>query len=253
MANIYQSKYSGKQIDNSVIAALNLTNYQNALNSNGVLDITKLRILASKLLGNVPSSDYATTAGTATSATSATSAVKADIADSTKIIALYKARDEQNLSHVLPIVNIGGFILLENTNSLYLKVVNGTNLSSCVQLASGIGEPQSTLVPPYTDRYQVIINALYGNTYALPNTKRVVSLIITLPTASELPLSETITNLTFTTHADVGATLTINGGTVVFKGEDISNGTFTPQENTTYELSIWYNGTLWVGSVVKWQ
>ena len=47
-------------------------------------------------------------------------------------------------------------------------------------------------------------------------------------------------------------TLTINGGTIVFKGEDVVNGTFSPQANTTYEISIWYNGSLWVGSVVKW-
>ena len=23
--------------------------------------------------------------------------------------------------------------------------------------------------------------------------------------------------------------------------------------NSTYEMSIWYNGSLWVGSIVKWQ
>lgn len=246
---IYQSKYSGKQIDNTVISTLNLTNYQQALKADGVLDVTKLKLLANKLEGDVPSATYAQTAGKATSATTAESA---DLAENTNLINFNTATDEQNLLQVVADADVGKFIQLATTNSIYFKIKEGANLSCCVQVSSGIGEPTATLISGFTDRYNVSISCLSGNVYALDNSKKTVSLTITLPTASEMLLSETITSLTFSTHASITPTLTINGGTIVFKGEDVTSGVFSPQANATYEISIWYNGSLWVGSAVKW-
>lgn len=243
---IYQSQYSGKQIDNAVVGILNLTNYQQALKSNGTLDNTKLKLLANKLEGDVPSATYAQTAGVATSSTTAQTSVTSER------LTILTAQDEANLLSLISSADIGRFIKLQTTNSLYAKVKAGTNLSCCVQICSGIGEPTATLASGFTDRYNVSISCLSGSVYALDSSKKAISLTITLPTTSEMLLSETITSLTFSTLASIVPTLTINGGTIVFKGEDTVNGTFSPQANATYEISIWYNGSLWVGSVVKW-
>ena len=243
---IYQSKYSGKQIDNAVINTLSLTNYKQALKSDGTLDNTKLKLLADKVEGNVPLATYAQTAGSATSATTATTA------QTSELLEILIAQDETQLLSLISSADVGRFIKLQTTNSLYAKVKAGANLSCCVQICSGIGEPTATLASGFTDRYNVSISCLSGSVYALDSSKKATSLTITLPTTSEMLLSETITSLTFSTLASIVPTLTINGGTIVFKGEDAVNGTFSPQANATYEISIWYNGSLWVGSVIKW-
>ena len=243
---IYQSKYSGKQIDNAVINTLSLTNYKQALKSDGTLDNTKLKLLADKVEGNVPLATYAQTAGSATSATTATTA------QTSELLEILIAQDETQLLSLISSADVGRFIKLQTTNSLYAKVKAGANLSCCVQICSGIGEPTATLASGFTDRYNVSISCLSGSVYALDSSKKATSLTITLPTTSEMLLSETITSLTFSTLTSIVPTLTINGGTIVFKGEDAVNGTFSPQANATYEISIWYNGSLWVGSVIKW-
>lgn len=249
---IYQSQFSGKEIDNAVRGTITLTNYNQALTSDGILDTSKLKLLGDKILGAVASAQYATTATSAETANSAQTSTIAQFANVAQLLTIQIAKNETQLLSFISKAEIGQFIRLSTTNSLYVKVTSGSNLSCCVQVCSGLGTPTATPDPIVSDRYNVSISCLTGDAYALSSDKKAISLTITLPTASEMLLNETITSLAFSTHDSITPTLTINGGTIVFKGEDVTSGVFSPQANATYEISIWYNGSLWVGSAVKW-
>lgn len=250
----YKSSYTGVEIDNAFTAIKALTNYLNAISSaTGKVDPSLIKILASQISGVIP---YADSAGTSIDSANASNARKGSALD------LRITDVENGISGLEDIINNQPTISkLANTIN-DLTTLSGVNIYDLVfvqetQSVYIYGRGDKTKLTDWTCVSKGNIEDTTSGTKTI-DCSHVAYYKLSSPTAitlkavdlTKLPQGDRTTVITFPTTPSMTFTNTLG---VYFKGDDCTNGVFTPvNADALYELNIWYNGFQWCGTVVKW-
>ena len=250
----YKSAYTGVEIDNAFTAIKALTNYLNAINSTtGKVDPSLIKILASQISGVIA---YAESSGTSVDSTNTSNAkngspldlritdVETGIAGLEDIInnrpTISKLANTIDDLATISDINIYDLVFVQETQSVYVfgqgdhtKLVDWTCVSK--------GSVSNTTSGAKT------IDCSHVAYYNLGSPTGITLKAVDL---TKLPQGDRTTVITFATTPSMTFTNTLG---VYFKGDDCTNGVFTPvNADALYELNIWYNGFQWCGTVVKW-